>query len=617
MPPWDELNSGDGASAGKIYLRRAKLSSIVVSLLFLSSLIGIKYVTKDDFWEAMWAWSGDWFAVGWQISAATGRLYKPAMAFLFVPYAIDHPAYYLLTYLGPILGAAILAAKLFQRVIPLTGLGTLYMILFFGLAQNSFEHNPFSAVPFVWEMTWVLLLLSALMLIRAIEKRSLATAILGAIICLTGMIEPFVPYVFLFGAIAFFSDGGLRKNARYLVPYAAGITMWMVAWLWWRHVHPSIYDGSYLSGSILPTRILRTIWVYATGTAPFATLWNDSVVATVSTFKEGFGVAWISKAAFVGAGAIFIAKAIAMQPRWRVPWQLYAVSVALIFLPVALLGLTPKYQYWVELGSKAYVYSHFSYFAWIALLALLLIPLLQSFRSSGFLAAFALLVAAGSILTDWSNYETNLQQKLSARKWETFDRFLESEAFSAVPEGSRIHYVGLDLYRGIAVTDELYWKLYSKAKSGKQVEFSSGLGSINTATGPTYVLFFDDEPRGYSQSIIFAKIEGNRIAPPKAREFYTIINTENDSAHVTGNLVGCEESPCSAQFSINGEIRGQQSRPWFSLKIATSSGNSSETEIHASQEVDLTTVLVSFSRQNRLTEKLPAELLNKVFADGF
>lgn len=147
--------------------------------------------------------------------------------------------------------------------------------------------------------------------------------------------------------------------------------------------------------------------------------------------------------------------------------------------------------------------------------------------------------------------------------------------------------------------------------------FSSGLHDINAAVGSSYVLFFDDEPSGYSQSIIFAKIDRIRNGSPMARDFSTMINTEDDIAHVTGSLVGCGNSPCSARFSVNGEVREQQASPWFALEIATLPGIASEIDVHSSRETDLTTVLVSFSRQRRLSENVPGKLSKKVFEDGF
>ena len=598
-------------------LRYAKICTGTVAAIFLVSLIGIKYVTNDDIWQAAWTASGDWFETGKQIAAAHGRLFKPASLALFAPYAIDHPAYYALTYLGPILLAAILAARLLRSAIPIVGVGSLFVLLFFGFAQNSFEHNPFSAVPFVWESAWVLLLFSTLMLALAIEKQSMRVACIGALISLFGMIEAFVPFVALLVVVPYFSNGGLRRNGRYLIPYAVGIILWVAAWLWWRHIHPSHYEGSAADGSFSPTRIARTVWVYATGGAPFATLWNDTVIATAATFKEGFGITWVVKAAAVASGLILLAKIVARQPSWPMPWRYFLGASVLVFLPVVLLGFTPKYQQWVQVGSRAYVYSHFSYFAWISLLVLILIPLLQRFRSSIFLAILAILGGAGSIITDWSNYETNLQQKLSARKWETFERFLVSRAYAQVPEGSRVRYLGLDLARGIAVTDHVYWTYYSKAKTGKNVEFVAGNENSGSDIVPTYFLVFEDESRGYNQSILFAKSQGGGAGPPITRDFSLVVNTRNNLAAVSGHLPECRQTPCKSQFTINERTKRQTSSPMFSLELETSARTSREFDFHSEKFVDIMSIEVSFNRQARSVISNFDKVQDLVLSGGF
>ena len=598
-------------------LRFAKVCSAIVVVTFLVSLIGIKYVTNDDIWQAAWATSGVWFEAGLHIAADQGRLFKPASLALFVPYAIDHPAYYALTYLGPILLASILAASLLRTAIPVAGVGSLFVLLFFGFAQNSFEHNLFSAVPFVWESAWGMLLLSTLLLARAIEKQSMRAACMGALIFLIGMIEAFVPFTVLLVAIAYFSNGGLRRNGRYVLPYAVGIVLWVIAWIWWRHIHPSHYEGSSLDGSFSPARIVRTIWVYATGGAPFATLWNDTVIATAETFKEGFGIAWVLKAAAVACGLVLLAKVLEKQPRWTAPGKYFLGAAVLIFLPVVLLGFTTKYQEWVQVGSHAYVYSHFSYFAWIALLVLVLITLLQRFRSGAFLAILAILGGCGSIITDWSNYETNLQQKLSARKWETFDRFLASRAYALVPEGSRIHYLGLDLARGIAATEYRYWTEYSRARTGKSVEFVAGIDDPGSAVVPKYYLVFEDESRGYNQSILFARSLAGRTGYPVARDFSLVVNTRNDLAAVSGLLPECSQTPCMTQFTIDGITRRQVSSPMFSLELETSTRTPGEFDFRSDKDVDIMSIEVSFNRRPRSLAAQSVKTEDPVFSNGF
>ncbi len=590
---------------------------MISATIFLASLVGIRYVTNDDIWQAAWRWSGDWFAVGQQLAAAHGRLLKPASFALFVPYAFDNPVYYTLTYLGPIVLAALLAARLLRVAVPIVGMACLFLLLFFAFAQNSFEHNPFSAVPFVWEAAWVLLLAGALLLQHAIGKQKILVAVVGALLVLLGMIEAFVPFALLFLAIAQVNRGGLRRNGIYLLPYAIVMAIWMGLWLWWHQSHPSQYAGSSFAGAIAPMRILHAIWVYGTGGAPFATIWNDTAVVTLATFKEGFGIGWVVKASAVAAGLFFLAKIFAQQAVGTISIKHFVGVLILVFLPVALLGLTPKYQDWVQSGSHAYVYSHFSYFAWIALVAMSFVCLVQYARSEMLFIILAIAGAAGSLVADWSNYETNLQQKLSARKWETFDHFLKSHTYSNVASGSRVYYLGLDVARGIAVTDPIYWTYYSRARSGKEVQFISGAESIEPSAHPTYVLVFEDESRGYNQSIIFSKIQFGDEGALLTREFSLLVNTRNDQIGLSASYQVCSETHCEYRIVVGSEAEKSSVYPEFSMQLGPSECDVCEFEGRSSHPLDVSSVRVSYSRQARPGSSLIDRSSATIFSSDF
>lgn len=595
----------------------ARVCCLISATIFLASLVGIRYVTNDDIWQAAWRWSGDWFAVGQQLAAVHGRLLKPASFALFVPYVFDHPVYYTITFLGPIVVAALLAARLLRVAVPIVGMACLFLLLFFAFAQNSFEHNPFSAVPFVWEAAWALLLAGALLLHHAIAKQRILVAVAGALLVMFGMIEALVPFALLFLAITQFSSGGLRRNGIYLFPYAVVMAIWMGLWFWWHQIHPSQYAGSSFAGAMAPMRILHTIWVYGTGGAPFATIWNDTAVVTMATFKEGFGLRWSGKAIAVALGLFFLAKLFARQTVVAISIKHFVGVSVLVFLPVALLGLTPKYQDWVQSGSHAYVYSHFSYFAWIALAAMLFVYLVQYARSEILFIFLAITGATGSLVADWSNYETNLQQKLSAEKWDTFDHFLRSHTYSNVASGSRVFYLGLDVARGIAVTDPIYWTYYSRARTGKDIQFISGAEGIEPSAQPTYVLIFEDESRGYNQSIIFAKIQFGDEGIPMTREFSLHVNTRNDRVGVSGNYQVCSGTPCEYEVVVGNEPVNRSSFPEFYLQLATNQCDVCEFEGRSTHPVDVASIRLSYMRQTRPRSQVTNRASAMIFSSDF
>lgn len=617
MMPSPDYESSPNRTCEDQLILWARICCLISVTIFLASLVGIKYVTNDDIWQSAWRLSGDWFAAGHHLAVIHGRLFKPASIALFVPYAFDNPVYYAITYLGPIVVAALLAARLVRVAVPVVGMACLFLLLFFAFAQNSFDHNLFSAVPFVWEAAWGMILSGALLLHRAIGKQKISIAIVGALFVLLGMIEALVPFALLFLVIAQINKGGLRRNALYLLPYAVVMVVWMGAWLWWRNLYPSQYEGSSFGGDISPTRILRTIWTYGIGGAPFSTIWNDTAVATLATFKEGFGVKWVVKAIAVAAGLLFLARIFARQASGSISIKYFVGVLVFAFLPVALLGLTPKYQEWVQNGSHAYVYSHFSYFAWIALVAMLFVRLVQYVRSEILFIVLAIAGGTGSLLADWSNYETNFQQKLSARKWETFDHFLESRAYENVAGGSRVYYVGLDVARGIAATDPSYWTYYSRVRTGKEVQFVSDIEGIQASPNPTYLLLFEDESRGYTQSVIFAKIEFSDEGALLTREFSFLLNTRNDWVGVSGRHQTCRGIPCDYQIAIGNEVENNSPFPEFSLRFGTGQCDVCEFDGRSSPPLEALNIRLSYNRQVRPRLIATDKNKNNIFKSGF
>ena len=137
------------------------------------------------------------------------------------------------------------------------------------------------------------------------------------------------------------------------------------------------------------------------------------------------------------------------------------------------LGFTPKYQDWaINRSNVAYVPSYFSFFGTVFIISTIIVFLNQHMSKKNTIATFYIVIVSvcvslSSIMTDYYNYYVTLDQQLSNLKWISFNLFLNTAEFKAVPEGSILYAPTLWRARGIVshFHDPRYWSDYVRKKN--------------------------------------------------------------------------------------------------------------------------------------------------------
>ena len=599
--------------------RLVKFAAVIVAIGFLGPIADIRFVTLDDRWFAAWTWHDTWTQVVFQIAAEHGRFPKLTSFLQFVPYLTDNWIIQAALRLSTILVSVWMAGKLLERTSNRSGLALTFAILFFAFAQNSNEHNLFTAYPVAWEFSWLCWIVGVLGLINAIEDDSLPIACLGAIVWLAGLQEGFIPQTAVHCLIALVYWRAGKNSWKYLAPYLLGLVIWLLIWAWWRLAHPSLYQGSQLAFGQSISEVLLTTANYSFGGLPFATFFYGGAKLSIEALRQSLDPLSIVKAAAVFIGIAGIARYVrsrAFPFSWRKHCLLSLVLLFLAFAPNILIGLTPKYQEWMRLGSHAYLYSHFSYFAWIGLLCLWLFALFSEWRSTTVAIAIALTMAIGSILTDALNLEVNSKQEQMGRRWDSMLTFIHSSLFHSIPEDSGFWFRDSSV-SGSEKDDAVYWQYVVKGRTNKDVLFTSDLGIARSSSGGGSYLYLYDEPRSENQYVLLAPFMGNvnlapqtaqklfatgfeeRVAPwvVSSKRLWVFPNSANEQARINGTFV-CEAAECLSSIEVNGNSVARLFGSTFSVLAPTviDGSGAKVIELTTSRPFDVTSISVDFPR---------------------
>ncbi len=569
----------------------------IVAIAFLGSIAGIRFATLDDRWYAAWVWNGTWTGPAYQLAAEHGRLLKPSSYTYFFPYLLDSALYREVLRLGTILLCAWLSGNILQRITRARGVAAFFVLFFFAFALNSNEHNLFVAYPFAWEFSWLTWLLGLLGLIIAIDRQAFAPAIAGTVIWLVGLQEGFVPHTAIYALVAWLAWRRGQHGWRYLAPYLAALAIWMGLWLAWRMANPSAYTGSSLSLES-PWIIVKTMLNYSIGGMPLATVFHGAHPPPPGGYLREIDTLALVKALAVLAASwhlSLVASRAALLSRWRSVLVLALALSSLVLMPNMLIAMTSKYQEWMRLGVGGYLYSHFSYFAWVALGALGVLVALNRWPSRILAGVFAVFAALGSLLTDAANAGVNRQQYEFARRWQTMDQLIRSEAFLALPDKATILFID-DAVTTIVDEDARYWGVRAKAVTGKNVGFTADRSMASVEPGNRYFAYLYDEPETSSQYALLAPIE--LIDERKvADKVWIYPNTRNSRMNVSG-IIECPHAECVGGVEINGRPGAQLVTGAFKVSGQArpdASGMPSVT-LDVAAGVDVSTLHVDFAR---------------------
>lgn len=546
----------------------AFLLFVLLTLTFYPLFSG-GVTTYDDAIIAINWGSNDVWELAKIISVKQGRFsFLWGYLMLQVPYAIDERAWYLVMKFG---SATLLLMALYfavYQVFRSVWIALASLIFFLAFIQNGWDHNALTSYPVAFNLYAVFFLLSLGLFAKAIDSKNLALAGLSAGLYFFALgIELFVLF-FPFYVVVLVSRGQesesvikrIATGKNYVLAVALALASYLILYVSWMTIHPTNYDGNKLNGPDLISAI-KVVVTYSLQAFPIASVkfmasineqlrYADS--AGLSQILSELNASHVIKIAVVG----FLFIRLVTTPYFKVPQNRTLIigasfAVVGIFLPNLLLGFIQKHQEWVASGSESYLYTYYSFISATVFLALVLAyinvksltwhPALRA----AFIITGVVVVMVLSLAVEVRNQYIAFDQKLSHRKWQLMDEVINSPSFLAIPEGSTVVAPTLTAHqRGIAAAPADYWTMYTKNKTGKNVNFVADKCKLDK---PCYALVFQQESHSDGQFVVLAK--NNQLTSNETSELTIYSMPYQVGTVLIGSFLPSKTQP---ELSLNG-----------------------------------------------------------------
>lgn len=499
---------------------------LILYILTFFPLISTGFTTKDDTEIALQFFNFHQISSNAQLQGRIGLFLASPLS--LIPYIYQNEFYYQLIRLGaPIFLLSclfVLLRTIYRNSIP----SLLLVTLFLAFIQNSWEHNLVTSYPFVFNVIFCFLIISILFFIKYVETSNFYYGLSSAFFYFLSLsAELFILYFFIFILLSISHNKKIYQSRivtreffisliSMLLPIIFATLLYFIIYFLFRHFNPSTYDGNQIELADW-TKMLRVVWQYSISSFPGYYFLYDIFSGKINLMSSPINslyeirVEWIVKAVIVFYMIFYIlSKNKEKFDNRRLTIGLL-VSILCIFVPNILLSLTGKYQHWVAVGSKSYVYTYYSFIGTVCSLSLISVLVTNHLiRFPKIRKLVTLFIAASAatvcLATDFHNFYTTQDQTLSQSKWRTIDRFLLTPEFQSLKNGSLIYAPSLFKYRGIVANHPLYWSQYISRKSGKTINVIEKIPASKPIINDIYFLKYEQEPNTDSQYLVFSPI---------------------------------------------------------------------------------------------------------------
>lgn len=176
-------------------------------------------------------------------------------------------------------------------------------------------------------------------------------------------------------------------------------------------------------------------------------------------------------------------------------WMIF-IGVAVAFVPLIPVALTPKYQQYFDLGIRSYVYTCFSHFGISLILAAILGFIINQLRNSGILNNLGIILISGIIaFISFGGYRMNdsiaMDMKSEAGRWQRLDHAINS--FKTLNSSNKVFFIPkLTNQTWFTVLDESYWSKYMRARFNLDVRIKEHtLTFEDLRAGTVFVDFYN------------------------------------------------------------------------------------------------------------------------------
>jgi hypothetical protein len=470
--------------------------------------------------------------------------------------------------------------------------------------------SPVVSYPVYFTLSFLIIECSILLYI--VKYKSSTYRWLAALVFLLGLLlyEVYFVYIFIIALLVFIVEyrsnnnfkGAIKDFFKKFMPFIVVVTIYLIAYLTFRHFHPAKYDGSSIANNLNVSKVFNCMIAYGKGAIPLYSLGQfQSIISQKSMvpvehanqliqFFSRSKAEWFVMMIFTFIIAFKLLQKLS-EIRIKDVFYLMAFGILLFFLPQLPISITPKYLMYADWGLWAYITSYFSHFGVVLFLISIFLLLIYLFANKIYVSTliifFSTAISFIALENSYCAYYIFKDQRQNHRRFQMIDYFLETAVFKKLPENAYVYCPDLWKSQSISnsgVTEQNHsWEMYFRVKTGKNLIMERTLDKVSTldfSKDSVYYIYYNQSFKSDDQVLLVAKIlpgtrldsNEQKIISNKADVFYFspyrkfsifIIGDEemknvcvNDSCYnITGN-----------NMWLNINYPDQQSIPFFHIK---------------------------------------------------
>jgi hypothetical protein len=476
-------------------------------VLTLTPFFKIGFTTSDDVEYYLSVLENNVFRDAKMYAEHSGRFYFLITKPLYhVPYLIDNFYFTKIIQYSFLLLSFTLFTIVIKKIFKEKEFALLsFLLLFAFLTVTSNYHIPIIAYPFYFTLSFSILLLSILRLIKYFERNKNQYLVQAVILFAIALLfyETYLIFLFLLCVFILIRNIVKHKSSLFkskgfykeIIPFVGIAILYLIVYFGYRQMLATdgkeFYHGSSFSNEISLNNVFKILVNYNNIAIPrFAYNIHQPIIETNSILatghQKGFLYMLTNADIYIVVNTIiqcFVFVLLFIRIKNNISWKKVGlgslIAVIVMFSVHLLLALSAKYNspYW--LGGNGYVTTFYSYFMLILVTLLFMYSIVKlSFRINWlkniFIGVFTLLIFYLSIVIGYSNYYISRDWQRSQRQFQVMDELCKRGAFDKVPENSIVY--ASDLYKTSTTGNDLYtqsfsWSIYVYDKIGKKIEF--------------------------------------------------------------------------------------------------------------------------------------------------
>ncbi|MEI6682361.1 MAG: hypothetical protein WCO44_07020 [Bacteroidota bacterium] len=567
------------------------LSLVIIAIITVFPLFGAGIGSADDMGNYINTRFGKEVEIVKYMAEMSGRFYFKLTGLAHnLPYEVDNLFVLKLFQVVPILFCLFLFYKIVVIVTKSKEVSSLYVLLFFVIAQYTHHTSLFFNYPFYFSFSFSLILTSYLLLHRFQVTGKLYLLIGSALMFGLGLLfyEAYILF-FCFSSLAIIYvnvTGGnrgwllIRRSALQILPYLLVVIAYGLAYVIYGRIHPSEYSGTTMLGNnVKISTFFQVLWYLSNSAFPLTQyISHHNLFLDKSELTEGYRnvvpylffharVEWIVKSILVLFVSYYMLLSIP-----KIPWKILLVgsvlAVLVTFFPHIPLALTQKYTFYaMTQGMLGYITALYSLFGVVLFISLVCAMILKLTESNTLVRhLFVLVISSGfvicSFLTDFSNYYIAQDVHQANIRMRVVDELIKSDEFRNIPSSSNIYSQQLwnnNHYMAGGITEQGFqWTYYILCKSKMLQNMIRDnrefLKAVKAPGSPGYMVVYRQAVKTDDAMLVLAQLESPWV---------------NDSvvSHLSNRLILVYYSKCK-HFSVS--FRREDASPTEKAKIQIS-----------------------------------------------